>query len=237
MLVMTIDQQGSRKHGDLVPRLLRDLAAHLGATAPESVVLPFERTVGDEVQGVLSGADAVIDVALLVQRWGGWSVGIGAGSVDTPLAASARASSGEAFVAARDAVERARSRAVPVPVAVAGAQSAAAAEAEAVLQLLASVARRRTDAGWAAIDAARGRTQREAAKDLGISAQAVSQRLRTALWEEETGVRPVAARLLERAQGGGRGAERAGGPGGAGADPGGTGGTGGTGAAEDGAAT
>lgn len=198
---MTIDQQGSRRRGDKVPGLLETVSAHLAATAPDAVVLPFERTVGDEIQGVLNSAEAVVDVALLLQRGGGWSVGIGAGPVDLPLAASSRASSGDAFVAARDAVERARSRAVPVPVAVAGTQAGVAAEAEAIVQLLAAVARRRTDAGWAAIDAARGRTQREAAKDLGISAQAVSQRLRTALWDEEIGVRPVAARLLERSGG------------------------------------
>jgi hypothetical protein len=208
MFVMTIDQQGSRRRGDQVPGLLENLSAHLGAMAPDAVVLPFERTVGDEVQGVLAGAEAAVDVALVVQRWGGWSVGIGAGPVDTPLAASARASSGPAFVAARDAVERARSRAVPVPVAAAGADPGAAAEAEAVLQLLAAVAGRRTEAGWAAIDAVDGRTQREAAKDLGISAQAVSQRLRTALWDEEAAVRPVVARLLEQAERGARPGER-----------------------------
>jgi hypothetical protein len=208
MFVMTIDQQGSRRRGDQVPGLLENLSAHLGAMAPDAVVLPFERTVGDEVQGVLAGAEAAVDLALVVQRWGGWSVGIGAGPVDTPLAPSARASSGPAFVAARDAVERARSRAVPVPVAATGADPGAAAEAEAVLQLLAAVAGRRTEAGWAAIDAVDGRTQREAAKHLGISAQAVSQRLRTALWDEEAAVRPVVARLLEQAERGARHGER-----------------------------
>lgn len=197
---MTIDQQGSRRRGDQVPRLLEELSAHLSATAPDAVVLPFERTVGDEVQGVLSSADAVVDLTLLLQRGGGWSVGVGAGGVDLPLGASSRASSGPAFIAAREAVERARSRVVPVPVAVTGAEPGAASEAQSVLQLLAAVARRRTHAGWAAIDAARGRTQREAARDLGISAQAVSQRLRTALWDEETSVRPVATRLLQRAE-------------------------------------
>jgi hypothetical protein len=69
-----------------------------------------------------------------------------------------------------------------------------------VLQLLAAVARRRTDAGWAAVDAVAGRTQREAAHTLGITPQAMSQRLRTALWEEERAARPVAARLLDEAE-------------------------------------
>lgn len=196
---MTIDQQASRRRGDRVPELLESLGAHLRRAAPDAVVRPFERTVGDEVQGVLDDAAAVVDCALALQRWEGWSVGIGAGAVDEPLAESTRASSGEAFVAARTAVERARSRAVTVPLAVAGADATEATAAEAVLQLLAAVGSRRTTAGWAAIDATAGRTQREAAGDLGISAQAVSQRLRTALWDEEVAVRPVAARLLEAA--------------------------------------
>lgn len=201
MFVLTIDQRGSRRADDLVPELLERLAARLTEAHPEAVLRPFERTVGDEVQGVLAEPAAVVDVALAVHRWGGWSVGVGAGPMDRPLASSARASSGEAFVWAREAVERARSRAVPVPLAVHGAAPTAAREAEAVLHLLVAVVHRRTDAGWAAIDAVAGRTQRDAAALLGISPQAVSQRLRTALWEEETEVRPVAARLLAEAAG------------------------------------
>lgn len=43
MFVLTIDQRGSRSHGDKVPRLL-SLLADL------ETVLPFERSVGDEIQ-------------------------------------------------------------------------------------------------------------------------------------------------------------------------------------------
>jgi hypothetical protein len=199
MFVLTIDQRGSRRAADGVPELLERLAGRLAHLHPDAALRPFERTVGDEVQGVLAEPDAVVDVALAVHRWGRWSVGIGAGPMDRPLASSARASSGEVFVSAREAVERARSRAVPVALAVNGAAPTAAREAEAVLHLLVAVVQRRTDAGWAAIDAVAGRTQRDAAGLLGISPQAVSQRLRAALWEEETEVRPVAARLLAEA--------------------------------------
>lgn len=202
MFVMTIDQRASRRRGDAVPELLGALAERTATWAADAApVLPFERTVGDEVQGLLPDAGGTIDLALAVRRLGGWSVGIGAGPVDLPLGPSSRASSGGAFLSARDAVERARSRTAPVPVAVSGADAVSAREAEAVLQLLAAVVGRRTAAGWAAIDTLPGRTQRQVADALGITPQAVSQRLRTALWEEEQAVRPVAARLLTDAAG------------------------------------
>jgi hypothetical protein len=200
VFVVTVDQRGSRARGDRVEDLLGLIAGHVATTQAErGVVLPFERTAGDEVQGLLDGADLAVDLALFLHRLGGWSVGLGAGEVDRPLGPSSRASSGEAFVFARDAVERARSRSVPVALAVTGPDPTTARESEAVLQLLAAVVARRTDAGWEAVDAVAGRTQREAAASLGITPQAVSQRLKAALWEEEAGVRPVAARLLARA--------------------------------------
>lgn len=201
MLVLTIDQQGSRRVGDRVEELLSAFAA-LPAAAPGApgVVRPFERTVGDEVQAVLDDADLAVDLALTVLRRGGWTVGIGTGPIDEPLPSSARAGSGGAFVLARDAVERAKSRSRVVPFAVEGADAATAAEAEAVLTLVAAVGERRTAAGWEVIDAFRepgtGARQHDVAQRLGISQQAVSQRLRTALWAEELAARPLAARLL-----------------------------------------
>ncbi len=131
-------------------------------------------------------------------RDGGWSVGLGVGPVDEPLPAVSREASGTAFVLAREAVEQAKSRAATAPVAVRGEPASRAAEVEALLRLLAAVADRRTAPGWEAVDAlARvGGTQKDVARALGVSEQAVSQRLRTALWPEEAAVRPVVARLL-----------------------------------------
>ena len=71
-----------------------------------------------------------------------------------------------------------------------------------------------TDTGFSgstrtAIDAFRdagvGARQEDVAETLGITQQAVSQRLRTALWAEEVAARPLLARLLVAA--GGRTAE------------------------------
>lgn len=204
MWTLTIDQVGSRRVGDRVDAFL----ARLGALAdpdrlPPGAVRPFERTVGDEVQGVLNDPHLAVDVALAVLRHGGWTVGVGAGAVDEPLPASARAGTGSAFVLARDAVEAAKSRNRSVPLAVRGVDPAAAADAEGVLVLLAATAARRTAAGWAVVDALSSgspdRRQEELAAELGITQQAVSQRLRTALWAEEVAARPAAARLLRLA--------------------------------------
>lgn len=202
MFVITADQKDSRTRGDAVPELLDAVGQWATARAAEPFVLPLARTVGDEVQGVLADPAAVVDLTLLLQRQGGWSVGIGAGPVHEPLADSAAASSGDAFVLARAAVERARSRRVRVPLAVEGADGPAAADAEALLQLLAVLVQRRTQAGWEVVDLlGELDTQRAVADQLGVSAQAVSQRLDASLWAEERRLHPLAARLLAAAEG------------------------------------
>jgi hypothetical protein len=208
MWTLTVDQEGSRRVGDRVEALLADLAdtSPLVDAAPGAVVLPFERTVGDEVQGVLADPDLVVALALHLVRLGGWSIGIGAGGVDVPLPASSRAGSGSAFIHARDAVEAAKSRLRSVPLAVRGDDADLAAEAEGVLVLLGSVVARRTEPGWAVVDrltSGAGERQEDLAADLGITQQAVSARLRSALWFEEAAARPAAARLLRLARGSG----------------------------------
>jgi hypothetical protein len=192
--VLTIDQQGSRRSADrvaaLLPRLNREVRT----------VLPFERTAGDEFQGVLDDPVIVVDVVLGLVREGAWSVGVGAGGVQTPLPPSTRAATGPAFLAARRAVDAAKQR--PMRVAVRGAVPADAGDAQAVLGALALLVDRRSDQAWEAIAAvSSGRTQAQAAADLGISRQAVGQRLAAAQWELERELRPTAARLLARAAG------------------------------------
>ena len=205
MFVITADQRGSRRVGDRVEQLLDALARHVDRHATAGLIRPFERTVGDEIQGVVDDADLAVDLAMTVLRLGGWSIGIGAGGVDLPLPDSTRAGSGEAFVLARTAVERAKTRPGEVPLAVASQDRTAAGDAEALLSLLGAVAARRTPAGWEVIDALRGAgvgaRQEDVAERLGITQQAVSQRLRTALWPEEQAARPLAARLLVGAAG------------------------------------
>ena len=132
----------------------------------------------------MDDAAAVVDVVLALVRRGEWSVGIGAGPVHEPLPASTRAGSGAAFELARKAVERAKSS--PQLLAVGAPDADRAAAAQAALDLLASVVQRRTDPGWEAVDLiSAGTTQTEVAERLGITKQAVSQRLRAATWAPE----------------------------------------------------
>ncbi len=194
MFVLTVDQRGSRRGSDRVTGAL-DLLSGV------PVVLGFERTAGDEFQGVLDRPAAVVDAVVRLVRAGGWSVGIGAGPVQSPLPDSTRAAAGPAFVAARRAVDTAKHR--QVRLAVQGADDEAAADAQATASVLAVLLQRRSRQAWEAIDlVAAGATQAEAAARLGISRQAVGQRLAAAAWEAEQDLHPVLARLLTRAEGG-----------------------------------
>jgi hypothetical protein len=192
--VLTVDQRASRRSPDRVA----DVLPRLNDTVP--TVLAFERTAGDEFQGVLAGADEVVDVVLDLVRIGGWSIGIGAGAIASPLPQSTRAGAGPAFLSARRAVDAAKQR--PARLAVRGAVPADAGDAQAVLTALAVVIQRRSEQAWEAISlVGDGRTQADAAAELGITRQAVGQRLAAGLWDLERDLRPTAARLLTRAAG------------------------------------
>jgi hypothetical protein len=192
--VLTVDQRASRRGPDRVG----DVLGRLNAAVP--AVLSFERTAGDEFQGVLDDPATVVDVVLQLVRLGGWSIGVGAGPVQTPLPESTRAATGTAFLCARRAVDAAKQR--PARLAVRGAVPVEAGDAQSVLTALALIVERRSDQAWEAIalvDA--GKTQAQAAAELGISRQAVGQRLAAGSWELERELRPTAARLLARAAG------------------------------------
>jgi hypothetical protein len=192
--VLTVDQRASRRGPDRVGDALRLLEGSV------PVLLGFERTAGDEFQGLLGDPAHVVDVVLRLVRMGGWSIGVGAGPVQTPLPESTRAGAGPAFLAARRAVDAAKQR--PFRLAVRGAVPPEAADAQAVLSALAGLVDRRSEQAWAAIELVeQGRTQSDAATTLGISRQAVGQRLAAGMWELEKELRPTAARLLARAAG------------------------------------
>lgn len=195
VFVMTVDQRQSRRGHDQVEELLARLTA---APLGQVPVRTWERTAGDEVQAVLDRPDAVVDLSLRLVRLGNWSVGIGVGPVHQPLPASTRAGSGPAFVRARLAVERAKTH--PSHVVVVAGDAGAGRPAQTVLDLLAALVARRSDAGWEAVDLReQGMTQSEVAGRLGVSKQAVSQRLLTATWAPEVAGRELAARLLGEA--------------------------------------
>ena len=191
---MTVDQRRSRRAGDRVEGLLRDLGGR------QDLLRPFERTAGDEVQAVLDRPDAVVDLTLLLVADRAWSVGIGIGEADQPLPESTRAGSGPAFSRARAAVTAAKSRATGL--AVAGPDETAARRAQTALDLMAAMLARRTIRGDEAVALARqGYNQIEVAGRLGVSKQAVSQRLQAADWHLEPPGRELAAHLLSVAAG------------------------------------
>jgi hypothetical protein len=192
LFVLTVDQRGSRSTSDLVPELLNSLNRR---PRRSGLLRRFERTAGDEVQGVFSEARPTVDVIVELLRADSWYVGLGIGEVSQPLPRSTRAGSGEAFVFAREAVTRAKSS--PHHVNVVGANSRVAEQVETVLWLMASVLRRRSERGWAVADLlAEGLTRREIGVKLGISQSAVTQRAQAAGFAEEQRGRVLAADLL-----------------------------------------
>lgn len=193
MFVLTIDQIGSRSGDDRVPELL----ARLGSYECER---PFERTVGDEVQGVISDPSLVREIALALIRDGSWHIGIGAG--EASLSDTARSGTGPAYLHARSAVERAKSANRFTPsVAVDSDQVDAAASAESLLRVLGFIISGRTDAQWEAIDAHRaGESVSDIADRLGISVEAVSQRRGYGAQSIEEAAWPTLDALLDGAQ-------------------------------------
>lgn len=197
MFALTIDQRSSRVQPDRVPELLE-------ALADVQTILPFERTTGDEVQGLLSLPVAVIDALERTLRSGDWSIGLGVGAVERPLPASVREARGPALLAARAAVERAKKvPTVRLAVDAATGDEVRAHEIEALMRLVGSVLQRRTPAQWRVVDAVRDHQDRAAAAEqLDITVQAISKSLLISNEDVVRDVYPLLARLLGEADGG-----------------------------------
>jgi hypothetical protein len=213
MYVLTIDQRGSTADIDRVP----DLIAALRSLTPA----PFERSVGDELQGVVEHAEDVVEVALYAIRNGHWYVGIGIGAVHLAPGGNPREGSGSGFVAARKAVELAKGSAGQVPLSVVSGSigrgrempphakegAMTSANAQAVLRLIGRVVQQRTPAQWRVVDRLRALqggdgkhgSQKHVAQELGITEQSVSRAVLRSGWQEEWAARPAAAMLLDHA--------------------------------------
>lgn len=199
MFVITADQVNSRDRADRVAEALRRVAA----TAGDDLLLPAERTAGDELQAVAEVADAALRMILELHRFGQFSVGCGIGRVDLPLPASAREATGDAFIAARTAVEQAKKRSPRAAVVSAGAGGAASdgapssADLQALLDLLLVLREKRSAEGWQLYDLLEaGLTQAQAAEQIGISQQAASKRAIAAHLRADRAARQALARLM-----------------------------------------
>jgi hypothetical protein len=192
VFVLTVDQGSSRSSADLVPGLLKALNRR---STVDGLVRRFERTAGDEVQGVLTDPATTVDIVVELLRADTWNIGLGIGAVAQPLPRITRAGRGDAFVHAREAVTAAK--ASPHRVNVVGSDPYAAERTETVLWLLAMVLRRRSLRGWEVADLlSQGLTRREVAARLGISQSAVTQRVQAAGVVEEQRARLLVADLL-----------------------------------------
>lgn len=177
--VLTVDQIESREQGDLVDGALQRLSS-------VATVLPLTRTIGDEFQGLMDDPVSVVDAILILMRSEQWHIGLGIGPVERPLPEDSRRARGPAFVCARAAVNAAKTEPSHLCVVAAREDDHEAYDVETVWRLVAAVHRRRSEPGWEAVDLVRaGSTQTEVAEALGISRQAVGQRLQAAQWSVE----------------------------------------------------
>ena len=184
--VLTVDQRSSRSGPDLVP-------ATIEALAGTDLLRPFERTAGDEFQGVIDEPSALPRVVERLLREGAWNIGIGIGAVDEPLPDSARAGGGPAYLHARGAVTAAKNSPWHLRV---GGDDPGARALETTLWLWAAVLARRSERGWEVADLVdRDLSYEEAGRRLGISQSAVSQRAQAAGIVEGRRARELATEL------------------------------------------
>lgn len=190
-VVLTVDQRGSRTGDDLVPEALAALDG-----VPSR--LAFERTVGDELQGVLDDGTALATALEALLRADTWNIGIGIGPVEEPLPDHARAGRGTAYLHARSAVTAAKSSPWHTRVVADDAAARGARALETTVWLWAAVLARRTSRGWEVADlVAEGLSYAEVGDRLAISQSAVSQRAQAAGIVESRRARELVANLTD----------------------------------------
>lgn len=197
MFVITADQVDSRNQPDRAASVLNRLNGEKG---PE-LLLPADRTAGDEIQILPATASGTLAIVLELTREDAWSVGVGIGPARRPLPRATREATGEAFFAARDAVTRAKKSQTRFALSRAGEDSDEGIrgdDVEALISLLLVLRERRTDGGWELYDLLNtGLTQSESADKLGITAGAASLRARAAGIRVERASSEALVRLLD----------------------------------------
>lgn len=196
MFVITADQIASRTRTDIAAPTLERLQRRHGA----QLLLPPDRTAGDEIQVLGADAATVLAIVLELARDDEWSVGLGVGAVGLPLPTATRAASGPAFYAARDAVNRAKKRSTRFALSSQGAADAESTRVggvEALIDLALALRQRRTAPGWELYElVSAGLSYKEAAERLGISAPAASARAKAAQLAVEANAVPALVGLL-----------------------------------------
>ena len=194
MFALTADQVDSRHTQDLVEGELAALARIGGA----QLLLPPDRSAGDELQLATADAGTALAAVLHLTRDGRWSVGLAIGEVRHPLPQSTRALAGSAFELARRAVEDAKKRPLRFALEIEAGRHPDAATLQPLIELLLQLRARRTPEGWELADLVHdGLTQKQAAERLGITPQAVSLRAQSAHLRTEVAAQAALARLLD----------------------------------------
>lgn len=205
MFVITTDQIDSQHSEDAVTTAVADIERRWADRLPRRP----ERTAGDEFQLQAPDGDTAMRIMLHLSRSGSWSVGIGIGSVRTPVPESIRAGAGDAFVGARSAVERAKKKSSHCAIDAPGHETRAG-HLESLVDLLLATRSRRSPEGWELFDLLEtGMTQGAAAAALGISPQAVSLRAQAADLKLEAAVTVAIGSFLEEFTGAIDGSETA----------------------------
>lgn len=188
MFVMTVDQRNSRTSEDLIPQLEE-------STSLSSPLRAFQRTAGDEAQAVFDSPQNLLKTAQILARQGNWHIGIGSGSINQPLPMETRAGSGQAYIKARTAVDRAKKS--PGHIAFEGT-SPYAALIEASLQLIMGLEEERNPT-WQAIGELydQGLSQQAIAERLGTYQPAVSRALKQGRWQETRRILKELAHILQ----------------------------------------
>lgn len=189
-VVMIVDQRKSRRDVDRIP----DLVASLNELATDSLIMPFQRTLGDECEGVLHSLDRVPALVSAMARQSCWWIGIGLGDI-SGVAADSRDVSGEAFGIAREMVEAAKRRTrresgksrSPWPLRVGGFGGDRDQAIEACLATIhmISASRSKREGQVAAMLDSGFTDQTDIARELSISQPAVSKAIARAHWDEE----------------------------------------------------
>lgn len=193
MFVLTMDRRRSRASTrDDIADTLESLGARWGS----ALAIPAARFAGDELQLVTADPAVCVSIALDSTRDAEWSVGIGVGSAT--LNEAPGAATGDAFFAARRAVDRAKRS--PVHVAVESERDTNlpnASDTEAVLSVIIALRARRSVQGWEVADLLESaKSQRAVASSLGISASAVSERALTAGIRVESAARTTVTSMF-----------------------------------------
>jgi hypothetical protein len=188
---ITADQVGSRAAADLADAQLTAITRLAG----DRLVLPADRTAGDEIQAATEDAATALALVLHLTRDGNWSVGLGIGEVRLPLPESTRA-----FIRARDAVMAAKKSPTRFALQIDEGRLPDAELLQPLIDLLLQLRARRTPEGWEVADQlVDGITQAQLAARLGVTPQAISLRVQNAQLHTETAAIAALTELLEAA--------------------------------------